>query len=157
MKNIAKLLLLLFLTISCTDTKNRYKLSEENLIINLKKIVGKTPDEIESILGKPEKIEKVSPNNTPCKESSCNKNFYKEGTLEIVFINNKADWITINNLRLYGFDEGILNFLGLSTKQPSNKNQNFIRWQNLENIKEINVYNNGNNNIDYIYIKAITE
>lgn len=157
MKNVVKLLLLLLFTTSCNDTKNRYKLSDENLIINLKKIAGKAPEEIEIILGKPERTEKVSPSNTPCKESPCDKKIYKDGKFEIVYINQKADWITINNLSNNSFDESAVSFLGLPTKQPSNKNERIIKWQNLENIKEISVFNDGNNGVDYIYIKTRTE
>lgn len=56
-------------------------------------IAGKSEKEIEVFLGKPNKKEEVSPSGLPC---SCNKYTYIYGLIEIVYINGKSDWITIN-------------------------------------------------------------
>jgi len=64
-------------------------------IVNVDNLARKSKDAIERLLGKPNETEKVSPSNTPC---PCDKYFYLEGLIEIVFINGQADWITINNV-----------------------------------------------------------
>ena len=56
-------------------------------------IAGKTPEEVTQILGSPTSTEIVVPSRTPC---PCTKNDYQNSMIEIVFIEGKADWITIN-------------------------------------------------------------
>jgi hypothetical protein len=46
------------------------------------------------LLGQPNSKEQVSPSGTPC---PCNKYNYIYDLIEIVYINGKADWITVNN------------------------------------------------------------
>lgn len=60
---------------------------------NIDNIAGKNEEETEQILGNSELKESVNPSRTPC---PCPKNTYLGGTVEIVFIKGKADWITIN-------------------------------------------------------------
>lgn len=61
-------------------------------------LVGKTEKEIELLIGQPNKKEQVSPSGTPC---PCNKYTYIYDLIEIVFINGKSDWITVNNESKY--------------------------------------------------------
>lgn len=60
---------------------------------NAAQIAGKTQSQIAKLYGKPTSAETVKPSRTPC---PCPKRIYKGGEIEIVFINGKADWITIN-------------------------------------------------------------
>lgn len=59
----------------------------------LSKIAGKNLSEVESYLGKFTKAEKVNPSGVSC---PCHKYYFKGDEVEIVFINDKADWITIS-------------------------------------------------------------
>lgn len=59
----------------------------------LSKIAGKNLSEVESYLGKFTKSEKVNPLGVSC---PCRKYYFKGDEIEIVFINDKADWITIS-------------------------------------------------------------
>lgn len=61
--------------------------------IKVSDIAGKNPLEVKKILGSPISKETVSPSGTPC---PCDKNIYKDGEVEVVFMNEKADWITFN-------------------------------------------------------------
>jgi hypothetical protein len=62
-------------------------------IINVSQIAKKTPDQIEKMFGKPTFTDNITPSGAPC---PCVKKIYLNGDIEIVFINDKADWITIN-------------------------------------------------------------
>lgn len=69
-----------------------------NYYVEVPSIAGKNKKEIEMILGKPNKKEKVTPSKTPC---PCDKYYYINNLVEIVFINGVADWITVNNTRTF--------------------------------------------------------
>jgi hypothetical protein len=56
-------------------------------------IAGKSPEEVEKVLGKPIFSSPVSPSLAPC---PCEQKNYKYGLVEIIYIRGKSDWITIN-------------------------------------------------------------
>lgn len=56
-------------------------------------IAGKSPQEVEKVLGKPMFSSSVSPSLAPC---PCDQKNYEHGLIEIIYIRGKADWITIN-------------------------------------------------------------
>ena len=129
-----------------------------NKIISIKDIVGKTKEEVANLLGKSEKAEKVKPSNTPCAKYGCDKIFYQGGKFEVVFINDKADWITINNTSEYSLDDNAITLLGLNQSKATFKNvSSVIRWEQIEGINEISFFNNGSNKVDYIYVKGFTK
>lgn len=61
--------------------------------LKISDIAGNTPDVVAKVLGSPTSTETVNPSRTPC---PCEKQIYKNGEIEIVFIEGRADWITIN-------------------------------------------------------------
>ena len=127
-------------------------------LIKINDIVGKSLSKVEKILGKAESLEKARPSGTPCKVNPCDKAYFKSGKYEIVFINKKADWITINDVSEYTLDENVITILGLNHVNPSFRNQSSVlRWDNIQGINEISFFNNGANRLDYIYIKAFTK
>ena len=127
-------------------------------IVNLKAIAGKSIAEVETVLGKPESTEKVSPGETPCKENPCDKASYQSGKFEIVFINGKADWITINNVADHELNENNIELLGLPHSEPAFKNAaSVIRWEKAEGINTISFFSNGAGKIGYVDIKTATE
>ncbi|RDC61687.1 WbqC family protein [Adhaeribacter pallidiroseus] len=78
---------------SKTFDNYRY-LKSTNYVVIVDDIAGKSKSQIEEIFGEPNKKEKVNPSNANC---PCDKYTYLSNRIEIVFINKKADWITINN------------------------------------------------------------
>ncbi len=70
------------------------KTKTKEFVINADDLTSKSKAEIEKILGKPNYKEKVNPSRTPC---PCDKHRYINDLIEIVFINEKSDWITIHN------------------------------------------------------------
>ena len=126
-------------------------------VVNISTLIGKTLAESESVLGKADNVEKVSPGKTPCKENPCDKASFQSGKYEIVFIDGKADWITINQVSAYDLNNDAIALLGLPKSDPATSNTTMLRWENVEGIKEIRFFNNGSNKIDYIYVMANTK
>lgn len=157
MKKIFPLIVALLL-FSCNSKHDSQVKSTKEVIVDIKKIVGKNKEEVAKILGKSDKVELFSESSTPCKDTPCEKAFYQKDKFEIIFINGKSDWITINDLSQYDFSEDIIEILGLPYSVPDFKNpRDLIRWKNIEGVNEINIFNNGSDKISYAYIKVTTE
>ena len=61
--------------------------------VNIENIASMTMDKVAIVLGDEDSIEIVSPNGLPC---PCKKAYYQNGKYEILYINDVADWITVN-------------------------------------------------------------
>lgn len=167
MKKSISLLFLLFIISACENAKKNQleeisseetKTQKKELIVDVLSIVGKDKTTVEKVLGKPENIEKVKPSNTPCENKGCDKLIYKSGKYEVVFINDKADWITIYNVSDLETTVDGIELLGLKITEPDfNSPLNVIRWKNVQNILEIDFFDNGSGKLNYIYIKGQTE
>lgn len=121
-------------------------------IIDIKSIVGKNQSEVEKILGTAEKTEKLIVNG-----QSWDKVYYQYGEIEIVYINDNADWITIYMSSEYKMNKSVIQLLGLAYKKPSYYNpESAIRWEYYEGIKDISFFPDLDGNIHFIYIKAFT-
>jgi hypothetical protein len=115
-------------------------------IIDLKTISSKTLPEVETVLGKAERVEKVK--GYPCEKSDCQKALFKNGQYEIIFKSDKSDRITINSVPNLTGNENAIQSLGLPASKPAFKNpNNVIRWNDIENISEISFFT------DYILIQ----
>jgi len=128
-----------------------------NPVVNISTLIGKTLAETESALGKADHVEKASPGGTPCKDNPCDKASFQSGKYEIVFIDGKADWITIYQLSTYDLNNDAIALLGLPKSPPTISNTVMLSWENVEGIKDIRFFNNGSNKIDYVYVKANTK
>ena len=124
-------------------------------VIKIPSLAGKTPEQVLKILGKPTKSETAKPSNTPC---PCPKNIYNNGAVEIIYINGRADWITINEIGNASYSKDSLELLGLPVKDPTFSNATVKRWENIPGFNEVSIFpkNNGRD-VDYIYIKAKTK
>lgn len=161
-KNV--LLLIIVTLFSCNNIKTenqnidkKENTNKKQIVVDLKKIAGKSKAEVDVILGKSDKIESFSESSTPCKNIPCEKAYYQKDKFEIIFINGKADWITINNLGEYDLSENTIEIFGLPAAIPEFSNpQDLVRWKDIEGIFEINIFNNGSGKVSYAYIKVIT-
>lgn len=153
MKRIVLTLIIIITLVSCNHSKK-----EKQNLPDIKSIAGKSITDVEKILGKADKTEAFSESSTPCKNIPCKKVYFQKDKYEIIFINGKSDWITINNLSEYDFEEGNIELFGLTRIEPEFKNPtDLIRWKNIEGLNEINIFNDGSDRISDAYIKVITE
>lgn len=61
--------------------------------LKVAEIAGKTPAEVEKVLGKPTQTERIEVKRASC---PCDKSIYQQGQIEIIYIKGKSDWITVN-------------------------------------------------------------
>ena len=85
MKNLIVLISALTILASCSTGPARDVVEEK---IKISDIAFKAEQDVSVVLGPSEQMEETE--NGP-------KHFYKEGRFEVVYINNKADWIKIND------------------------------------------------------------
>ncbi|ADB37865.1 hypothetical protein [Spirosoma linguale] len=135
---------------SCNSENSKSKTSEqiveqEKPILDVKAFIGKSLKEVEQILGKAERIEKIK--GYPCKKSKCEKAFFEKEKYEVIFKKGKVDRISINDTSDFTEDDNAIQKLGLPASEPSFKNPgNVIRWTSVEGVHEISFFST------YIYI-----
>ena len=116
-------------------------------IIDVTKIAGKTESEVSAHIGQP----------SSCGNSKHGKKCqYEKGETEIVFINGKADWITVEGFDQTPFSKLALSALGLKDARPSFSNNFTLRWNSIQGLLEVSVFK-GASASDYAYIKVKTE
>jgi len=121
-------------------------------IVDIPLLVGKDEASVAKILGKPTSSgrTKYGPKMT-----------YKvtsRGEVEVVYIQGKADWITVTpsvgSPVPYGPDA--IRMIGLPSSTPSFRSPATIRWSNVNGLLEISVFPAGQN-VGNWYIKARTQ
>jgi hypothetical protein len=116
-------------------------------IVELSKISGRAVKEVEKLLGPPTETAKTEKGP---------KRIYKEGSIEVVYINEKADWITVTPTKKIPFTKDALKELGLEVTHPTFSNEHVMRWESLKDYQFISIFP-GPNGIDYIYVMTKTK
>lgn len=131
-------------TVTARETQT---LTKAEPVVSILRIVGKNKAAVTELLGQP----------TGCENTKQGKRCsYREGKVEIVFINGKADWITVSDLQDARYHKESLALLGLPVEDPVFSNEYTIRWQDLAGLREVNFFPSGSK-IFYVYIRAFTE
>ena len=121
--------------------------------MDLSKVAMRNEKEVEAVLGKGKLESYYKDDKANCEK--CPKMSYKEGKIEIIFINEIADIITIKDLSDFDFkDRVILGLLDLKNDiDPTFENKDVKRWDNYEKYTQIAAFSN-KDKIDYILIKS---
>jgi len=115
-------------------------------VVDIPKIAGQGMKQVgEQLKAKP----------TCAKNKYGTKYNYNDGRVEIVYINGKADWITVNGLEQIPFEDAGIVRLGFSQKSPSFHLPTVMRWNNVPNVLEVSMFK-GKIGTDYAYIKVKT-
>ena len=115
--------------------------------LELKSIAGKSQKEVEALLGKPESTEKTK--HGP-------KLIFSNEAIEIVFIKEKADWITFTPKEKIRFSKAALSALGLPPSEPTSADANSIKWETIPPFVSISAFPKPEG-VDYFYIKVATQ
>lgn len=116
-------------------------------VLDVPKIAGQSKDTVKQLLGEPKE---------------CNPNKYGEKcdyqpmSAEIVFIDGKADWMTVNELESADYDKSTLTLMGLEPSEPDFSNENVMKWKNKQGLLEVSLFPQGKK-VFYAYIKAKTQ
>lgn len=123
-------------------------------IIVIKEIANQTQEDLEHILGLTSSFQPLNQEElTVCK--NCQKYIYKNGLVRIVYINDMADWITVNPPDSFRVQDA-LPLLGLPATPPDRTTDSLSLWKEVHGLKEINVYTTPKGTIDYILVKSFT-
>ncbi len=116
-------------------------------IVDVLKIAGKSENEVSNYLG----------SASSCGKSKYgNKCQYAKGETEVVFINGKADWITVDGIDSIPFTKSVLAAIGLNEVNPSFSNNFTLRWNSIQGLMEVSIFK-GDSTSDYAYIKVKTK
>jgi hypothetical protein len=124
--------------------------------LDLAQVAFRNQKEVEAVLGKGKLDSYYKDEKAGC--DKCPKVIYRDGKVEIIFINEIADRITLKNLSDFEFDNRvILGLLNLKENIDPNIDENGLkRWDNYEKYSQIAAFSSGNH-IDYILVKSKTE
>lgn len=128
-------------------TKLETQADAVEIVLDVPSLVGKSKAGASKILGEP-----ISCSSTKYGE----KCQFKKAETEIVFINGKADWITIQGLDDKPFADETIQLLGFKAQKPSFSNSFIKRWEPLQGLVSVSLFQ-GSENSDYAYVKAYTQ
>lgn len=162
MKNYTFIVLILLLSGCGESSQDAAQSVNITPTVVLSQIAGKSKSEVDAVLGIPSGDQTITNNGV-----SYPKAIYRNGQIEIVFVNNMADWITIFFQELFyeelssfqkaDFSSSVLSYLGLAIQDPSFSSQALMRWSSIPNILELTVFPNDQGNVRYAYVNINTK
>jgi len=115
-------------------------------VIYLASIAGKTKADVDAAIGSP----------TACiAAKQGRKCYYKKAGTSVTYIQNKADWITVEAPGQLQSASEVLPALGLSRTPPTSETLRASKWSHVNGILEIKA-SHVNGTIDYVAIKVKT-
>lgn len=136
----------------------------KEILVDIKKVVGKNPAQLQAMFGKPIKTEQTNPRSTncPCRADTFKiKDFHKLNDLKIdvVYINGVADWVTIDYSEMTkSFSETgnkMLDLLKLSHQEPVYDTDSINEYHDIDGLKVVQ-FHEYDGDTSYVYVKAKT-
>jgi len=123
------------------------------VLVDLSKVAFRSEKEVEAVLGKGTLDSYWRDAKAGC--DKCPKMIYREGKIEIIYINEIADRITITNLSEFSFKPNVvLGMLNLKRNiAPTFENDDVMRWDNYEKYTEIAAFAK-KDKVDYLLIQS---
>jgi hypothetical protein len=115
-------------------------------VIDVRKIIGKSHNEVEAVLGQP-----VTCNET-YQGLSCN---YEIAKTEVIYIEGRADWITISGLQNIEFNHNAIQQIGLTPAPPLIHNPFRMHWESLHGLAVVSIYGAGKY-VKFFQVRAFT-
>lgn len=114
-------------------------------ILDLPQLAGRTQAEAASALGKPDRCDSTK-HGPKCR--------WRDGALEVVFIDGKADWITVKGLSGKVRREA-LGQLGLPQPNPDFVTTGEMRWTQIPGFRQVQLFGT-KDGVEYAYAKVRT-
>ncbi len=102
-------------------------------------------DEVARFLGKPE----VTTEN---RHSRHQTRTYRNGDVQVVFVDGKANWIKLNRVKGLMFSKDAVTRLGLPPKRPRRIGDDAMSWDNIYGVREVTVRSNGAGGVSSVLI-----
>jgi hypothetical protein len=115
-------------------------------VIDVRKIIGKSHNEVENVLGQPASC------NETYQGLSCN---YEIAETEVIYIDGRADWITVSGLENIEFNHGAIRQIGLTPAAPLVQNPFRMHWASHQGLAVVSVYGSGKY-VALIQVRAFT-
>lgn len=123
------------------------------ILLPISEIGGKSQAEVEAVLGPASSTE-----TTQSQGKAYPKRIYRDGAVEVVFVDGLADWITFFPSEPLAFEPEVLRVLGLPEAKPALYNPNtVIRWEAAAGLREISVFPGQGNTVHYVYVLVRTK
>jgi hypothetical protein len=154
MKHLLLVLTLHLLAGACRAQPTEAERQVPAPIVVITELANQTQEDLEHLLGLTSSFQPLNPQELAvCK--NCQKYIYKNGLVRIVYINDMADWITVNPPDSTPVQHA-LPLLGLPATPPDTKSDSLSRWTNVQGLREIKVYTKPDGTIDYMLVKVLT-
>ncbi|SEI67462.1 hypothetical protein SAMN05216327_103190 [Dyadobacter sp. SG02] len=124
--------------------------------LDLPQVALRSQQEVAAVLGKGQLLNYYKDEKAGCEH--CPRASFRDGKVEIIFINEIADQIRLNNLSEHAFeDRTILGLLNLTENIPPNIDKDGVKtWDNYQKYSQITAFSKGDH-LDYILVKSKTE
>lgn len=100
-------------------------------LFRIAEVAGKTEAEIAAVLGPP----------WNCESSHYSRRCsYAPGSTEIVYIDGRADWLTVTALGESPLDDQLLMRVGLKAAKPASSSDEERIWTDLPNLREVRAF-----------------
>lgn len=119
------------------------KLPASDIVVDVTAIVARRPEAVEEVLGAG--ACEVEGDGTRCA--------YRGGTVEVLFVDGLADWITLQDMSDATFSTEALQYLGLTPTQPTLGNEHVLRWSNIEGLHQVAIFP-GQPGVSHAYVLA---
>lgn len=121
--------------------------------LDLPQVAMRNQQEVAAILGKGQLLNFYTDAKAGCEK--CPRVSYRDGKIEIIYINDIADQIRLNNLSDYAFENRtILGLLNLTENIAPKIDEDGVKtWDNYEKYTQISAFSK-DGNLDYILIKS---
>lgn len=117
-------------------------------VIDITKLAGASKSDVSKLLGK----------STGCESSKYGeKCTYEKLDAEIVYVKNKANFITLSDLKTINYDEHAIEYLGLKPAVPDAVGADSLFWKNQQGLLEIKVFKGSEGKVFYAYTKAFAD
>lgn len=116
-------------------------------VVDVPAIAGKDAAGVAAVLGPAVDCEPVEQGE---------KCAYAPGETEVVFIDEKADWITVNELIGVAYSDAAIGALGFAPAAPAFVGPDALRWNRIQGIREVSVFKGDRGSIFYAYIQVTT-
>ncbi len=124
------------------------EVADTTLLVDLKQLVGADKKTVSKLLGEANGCE-------PSKYGE--KCSYDKLEIEIVYVNDKANFITINDLGAVDYNDHVIEHLGLNPAEPTTIGSSYLFWKNQQGLLEIKVFKGAEGKVFYAYIKAFAD
>lgn len=155
---LCQLLFFSLILLSCGSAPSRPQAqsstaSSPTVLLNIRDIANQTQEDIATILGPQSSLDPAAAARSGC--PTCQKYSYQDGKIEIVYINDMADWITIFPPK-GTLAQSLPTLLGLPESAPDTTTTTLWRWKQIPGIGEVQARLTTKGTVESVYIVVKT-